>query len=65
MSFDKKIYTGLACYGTAVGIGIILSTLIMFFGLEVYMETILKLYFFIGCPLVCILLWPFMKRKLK
>ena len=63
-SLGRKAYVGMACYGSAVGIGILIICLSLIIGMEEYLFEIFASYIFLGIPLLYLILAPILQRKL-
>jgi pheromone shutdown protein TraB len=64
-AIGRKAYLSFACYGTFVGLTIMLFVLIIALNLVDYIEYILIVWFFIGGPLLSKRLWNFYSTRLK
>ena len=63
-SIGRKAYVGMACHGSAVGIGILLLCFLIVTGQEKYIFEIFAGYIFLGIPLIYKVLWPILQKKL-
>jgi hypothetical protein len=61
----RKIKIFIACWGTFIGIGILISVILVFFGWEDKIEIFFYLYFSFGLILVFVIFWPFYSKKME
>jgi len=64
-AIGRKAYLSFACYGTFIGLTIMLFVLIIALNLNDYIEYILIIWFFVGGPLLSKRLWNFYSTRLK
>jgi hypothetical protein len=62
-AFGNKVKIFIACWGTFVGFGIIICTILILTGLDDKIRVVLEVYFSIG--LIFIIFWPFYSKRLK
>ena len=62
---EQNLYIGFACFASAIAIGIVIFTIVIILGFQQHFERIIIAYTWVGIPIVCLLLWPFMKKNLK
>ncbi len=61
----RKLKIIIACWATVVATAIVISLLLVSFGLENRMQLFFYFHFTIGAVIIFILFWPFYSKRLK